>query len=221
MNSVNTLFVISTIMVPLLLISLNYTAIDNFYGYVVPLNSFIIEKIPMPTDPDRYQRIKAHEDSTCFLTPTNNEYCYEFPRGDEEFRVSHPIGSNEINGEMHFEPVNNANGYWTMSNINSLSNNTAIITFSDNSERYPSETLSRWHITNDFEFTKKVEKYDTFVSYCSNDGKYLSLMQYLGIITVEDTDYVVTWHTGAVSEQGVTCKYPQIIQNSFSHDFGI
>ena len=46
-------------------------------------------------------------------------------------------------------------------------------------------------------------------------------MQYIGVITVENTDYVVTWHMDADSEQGITCKYPEIIQYSFGHDFGI
>jgi len=122
---------------------------------------------------------------------------------------------------MHFEPVNNADGYWTMSDIVPISNNTAIITFSDNGDRYPPKTLAGWHITEEFEFTRTVEKYDTFVSYCSNDGKYISIMQYMGILTVEETDYVATWHVGAISEQGITCKYPEIIQYSFGHDFGI
>ena len=33
MNSANTLFVISAILVPLLLVSLNYSAISDFYTY--------------------------------------------------------------------------------------------------------------------------------------------------------------------------------------------
>ena len=43
MNNVNTLFVISCIFVPLLLISLNYDSIQDFYTYSVPLNSFVVE----------------------------------------------------------------------------------------------------------------------------------------------------------------------------------
>lgn len=221
MNAVNTLFLISTIMVPLLLISLNYEHISDFYNYSVPLNSFVIEQWPVPSDSNTFQTIKQQDDSTCFTTPSNNEYCYKLPRGDEDFRVSHPFGFNGINGEMHFEPASNATGYWTMSKIVPISDSTGIITFSDNSDRYPPNTLAGWHITEEFEFTQTVEKYDTFVSHCSNNGKHIELMQYMGIITVEETDYVATWHMGANSEQGISCMYPQIIQNSFGHDFGI
>lgn len=221
MNAVNTLFVISTIMVPLLLISLNYEPISDFYHYVVPLNSFVMEQWPAPSDSNNFQTIKQQDDSTCFVTPSNNEYCYALPRGDEDFRVSYPFGFNGINGEMHLEPANNATGYWTMSKIVPISDDTGIITFSDNGNRYPPNTLARWHIVEEFEFTRTVEKYDMFVSHCSNNGKHIELMQYLGIITVEETDYVATWHMGANSQQGITCKYPEVIQNSFGYDFGI
>jgi len=43
MNNVNKLFVISAVFVPLLLISLNYESISDFYEYTIPLNSFVVE----------------------------------------------------------------------------------------------------------------------------------------------------------------------------------
>lgn len=221
MKTVDILFVINIIMVPLLLISLNYESISDFYTYSIPLNTFSAEPMSFPYDPDRFQRIKGLDDSSCFVTPTNNEYCYKLPLGDEDFRYSHPLDSKGISGEMHLEPVNNATGYWTMSSIVPISNDTAIITFSDNSDRYPPETLASWHVTEEFEFTKTVEKYDTFVSHCSEDRKHMEIMQYLGIITIEDAEYVATWHINVSSDQEITCKYPQIIQNSFRVDFGI
>ncbi len=49
----------------------------------------------------------------------------------------------------------------------------------------------------------------------------MEIMQYMGIVTIDEIDYVATWHMGASSEKGITCKYPEIIQNSFGHDFGI
>jgi len=217
----NLLLAISVMMVGIILISINYESISDFYNYVVPLNSFVIEQWPTPSDSSNYQTIKQQDDSTCFTTPANNEYCYTLPRGDEDFRVSYPFGFNGINGEMHLEPANNATGYWTMSKIVPISDDIGIIIFSDNSNRYPPETLARWHITEEFEFTRTVEKYDTFVSHCSNNGKHIELMQYLGVITVEGIDYVATWHMGANSEQEITCKYPQVIQYSFGHDFGV
>jgi len=74
MNDVNILFVISCIFIPLLLISINYSSISDFYEYYVPLNSFVVEQLTVPSDPDRFQRIKQQKDSTCFVTPSTNEY---------------------------------------------------------------------------------------------------------------------------------------------------
>jgi len=34
-------------------------------------------------------------------------------------------------------------------------------------------------------------------------------------------DYFVTWHTGADLEKPIRCDYPEIIQHSLKHDFGI
>lgn len=39
MNSVNKLFIFSTLLIPILLISVNYSAIHNFYTYSMPLNN--------------------------------------------------------------------------------------------------------------------------------------------------------------------------------------
>lgn len=221
MNSIDTLFVISAIMVPLLLISLNYESISDFYTISVPLDTFAAVPMDFPYDPDRFSRIKGLADSTCFVTPTNNEYCFKFPIGDEEFRSSHPISKNGISGEMHFEPANNSTGYWSMSKIVPISDDSAIITFSDNSDRYPPETLARWLIDEEFEFTRTVEKYETFVSHCAGDGFHMEVMQYLGLFTVEETDYLATLHVSVSSEEEIACKYPQIIQASFGVDFGI
>ena len=44
MNGVNILFVISCIFVPLLLISINYSTIHDFYEYSVPLNNLELER---------------------------------------------------------------------------------------------------------------------------------------------------------------------------------
>ncbi len=221
MNGVTVLFVLSCIFVPMMLILINYESIDDFYAYSIPFNDLKVEHIQHTSDPDIFQKIKRQENSTCFVTPSMNEYCYEKPRGGTDFKFSHPVGSNGINGEMHFEPVSGADGYWTMRNIAPMSDSSALITFSDNGDRYPPETLAGWHITGEFEFTRIVEKYDTFVAYCADNGKSFQIMQYLGTLTVEETDCVATWHVGATSEQGIKCKYPQIIQRSFDHDFGI
>lgn len=133
---------------------------------------------------------------------------------------------------MHLEPVSRAVGYWAMSKIVPISETAAIITFSDSPDLYSQgiiafsdgagfDEASGPSTPEEFEFAKTVEMYDTFVSNCRNGGKVLDIVQYVGVVTVEDTDYVATWHVHAESEQGIPCSYPEIIRHSFGHDFGI
>ncbi len=56
MNGVNVLFVISCVFVPLLLISINYSSISDFYSYSVPLNSLVIDPYAFSDDPDAFQK---------------------------------------------------------------------------------------------------------------------------------------------------------------------
>jgi hypothetical protein len=58
-----------------------------------------------------------------------------------------------------------------------------------------------------------LNKFMTFFNVKDYDG--------LALLSRKTTDYVATWHIGANSERGITCKYPQVIQYSFGHDFGI
>jgi len=54
MNNVTLLFILSTIFVPLLLISLNYPEIHDFYAYSVPLNKMALWEDPFFNDPDKF-----------------------------------------------------------------------------------------------------------------------------------------------------------------------
>ncbi len=54
MNNVNKLFVISAVFVSLLLISLNYESISDFYAYSVPLNKMALWEDPFFNDPDKF-----------------------------------------------------------------------------------------------------------------------------------------------------------------------
>jgi len=47
----------------------------------------------------------------------------------------------------------------------------------------------------------------------------VTIVQYLGVDTIDGLDYFLTWHMLANSEQGVTCDYPEIIQHSLEHNF--
>jgi hypothetical protein len=79
MKTVNILFVISAIFVPLLLISLNYSAIVDFYTYSVPLSKSEIIPNFLPR-PNQFQDVYDEKDSTCYTTPSMNQYCYQKPK---------------------------------------------------------------------------------------------------------------------------------------------
>jgi len=222
MNSVNILFVISAILVPLLLISLNYSAINDFYTYSVPLNKAVVEKQVYSDDPDIFQKIHDKKDSTCFVTPSENLFCYEKPRMYERTGVSYVRGETGIDGEMHLDRTDNEESYFTMKNISQIKDDTAVITFADKDYRVGNGDRVDYQITDKFEFTAVVEKYDTFITNCSNyEGTSANMVQYLGVRNIDGTDYFVTWHTLIKSEHGLKCDYPQIIQASLKHDFGI
>jgi len=222
MNGVNGLFVISAIFVPLLLISLNYSAISDFYEYSVPLNSLVLGPNFSTDNVEQFQKISHDENSECFTTLNENLFCYPKPRmHGESMMVSYVVGTNGIDGELHFDPINKGVSYFTIKNMTLVKGDTALITFADNDYRVGNATFTKYEITEDFEFATTIEKFDTFISHCnSSEGTSVTIVQYLGITTINEIDYFMTWHMPADSEQGVTCNYPQIIEHSLDHNFG-
>ena len=59
MNSANVLFVASAILVPMLLISINHSAISDFYAYSASLNSMVVEREVYSQDPDTFSKKKS------------------------------------------------------------------------------------------------------------------------------------------------------------------
>jgi len=107
-----------------------------------------------------------------------------------------------------------------MKNMTRISDDTAMITFADNNYRVGNKTRTTYEITDKFEFDAIVEKFDSFIAKCNNyEGTTVTIVQYLGIDTRDGIDYFLTWHTIAESEQGISCNYPQIIQNSLDYNF--
>ncbi len=180
MNGVNILFVISTVFIPLLLISLNYSAIEDFYAYSVPLNSFVVESNFL-YEQDRFQKTYQNKDSQCFTTLNKNLFCYEKPRlHGETMLISYVIGTNGINGEMHLNPIDMGVGYFTMKNMTRISGDTAMITFADNNYRVGNKDRTTYEITDKFEFDTIIEKFDTFIAKCNNyEGTGVTIVQYL------------------------------------------
>jgi hypothetical protein len=221
MKSVNVLFVISTILVPLLLISLNYGAISDYYSYSVPLDSLVVDPHAFTDDPDIFHKTLNKKDSTCFTTLNGNFFCYEYPRIYENSAISYIRGISGIDGELHFDPIERGVGYFTMKNMTVISGETALVTFADNDYRVGNKERTTYEITENFEFSAVIEKYDTFVAKCNyDDGTSVTVVQYLGVIALDGTDYFATWHTPASSDVGVKCHYPEVIQYSLNHNFG-
>ena len=225
MNSVNILFVISAIFVPLLLISLNYSAIVDFYTYSVPLNEAVIIPNFSTNNSNEFQNVRDEKDSTCYATPSMNQYCYKKPKmhngQDRDHLYSSIVGDNGINGELHFDRVGLDGGIFTIKNMTLLDEDSALFTFADKDYRIGNKDRTTYEITEDFKFTTVVEKYDSFITHCGNfDGTGATIVQYLGTTSIDDVDYFLTWHTVILPEDRFQCKYPEIIQHSLKHNFG-
>jgi len=190
--------------------------------------SDLLDKMTLWVDPffdnlNKFAEINEKKDTRCFTTPSMNYFCYAKPRMFEEGSSVSYLFSNttKITGELHFDNVNVGPSYFTMKNMTQIKGDTASITFADNDYRVGNATSTLYEITDEFEFTEIIEKFDTFVAKCDNyDGTSVTVVQYLGITTIDGVDYFMTWHLNAHSEEGITCDYPQIIQNSFDNDFG-
>lgn len=220
MKDSNKLFVFSTILVTSLLISVNYSTIHDFYTYSVPLNNLKIERSVYFWN-HTFQEIKNTEGTSCFVTPSQNHFCYVKPRMYDGHGISYVIGSNKIDGEMHIDPVSTGVSYFTIKNMTRINNDTALITLSDKDFRIDNGTITLYDVTDKFEYSKTIKKYDSFISHCGNyEGTVVTIVQYLGVTTIDGIDYFVTWHTTATSDRGIKCDYPQIIQYSFEHNFG-
>jgi hypothetical protein len=138
----------------------------------------------------------------------------------ESTMVSYVVGINGIDGELHFDPINKGVSYFTMKNMTLVKGDTAMITFADNDYHVGNATFTKYEITEDFEFSATIEKFDSFIAKCNNyEGTSVTIVQYLGITTIDGIDYFKTWHMLADSEQGVACDYPQIIKHSLDHNF--
>lgn len=220
MNSGNSLFVFSVILVPVLLISVNYTAIHDYYTYSLPLNNMKITYSKYGVQ--AFDVIQNKADSTCFTTPSQNYFCYNKPRmfEDNSGAISYIAGSNGVEGELHFDPVGTGHFYFTIRNMTQINDDSALVTLSDRNYQAGNIDTVTYKIIPKFEFSKMIKKFDTFVSNCDNyEGTDITIVQYLGIKTMNNTDYFMTWHTNANSTQGIKCDYPQIIQHSFNHNF--
>ena len=227
MNSVNILFIISTIMVPLMLISLSYSSISEFYEYSVPFNKAEIISNFLSTEKNSFKNIQNQIDSTCYVTIHENLFCYAKPQIYDESQSDHLtsfiVGENGINGEIHFDRVGLDGGIFTIQNMSLADEfDNALITFADKEYRIGNKDRIDYKITEKFEFSTLVKKFDTFITHCgNNDSTAATLVQYLGVEKIDGVDYFLTWHTVIISDEGLPCNYPEIIEHSLDHEFKI
>ena len=196
---------------------------SDYIYFQEPLNKATI--IPnFPRTSNEFQNVHDEKDSTCYTTPSMNQYCYKKPKIHDEQNKDHLssfiIANNGINGEIHFDRIDLEGGMFTIKNMVLVDENTLLITFADKDYRIGNKDRTIYEIVEDFEFTATVKKYDSFITHCgNNDGSAATIVQYLGVTTIDDIDYFLTWHTVIRSEDGFTCKYPEIIQHSLNHNF--
>ena len=223
--STNKLFVICLIYVPILLILISYPQISEFYAYSVPLNhAKIIPNFPL-TNPNEFQETSQGPESTCYTTPSMNQYCYKKPKihdgQDRDHLSSIIIGNNGINGEVHFDKVGLEGGIFTIKNMVLIDEDSAMFTLAEKNYRIGNKDRTIYEITEKFEFDAVVKKYDSFITHCGNfDGSAATIVQYLGVTNIDGTNYFVTWHTVITTPDGFVCKYPEIIQHSLQYKFG-
>ena len=218
----NLLLAVSVLMVGTILLSINYTAIIDFYTYSVPLVK--TEIIPnFPPNQNEFEKVKNETNSTCYTTPSENQFCYQMPKfygDDRDHLTSFIVGDNGINGELHFDRVGVDGGIFTIKNMTLIDKTSASITFADKDYRIGNKARTTYEIIEDFEFIAVVDKYDSFITHCGNfDGSSATLVQYLGTTTIDNVNYFLTWHTVILPEDRFSCKYPEIIQHSLGHNF--
>ena len=185
------------------------------------MNSLKIVNMTYSDRPGLFQDIKNREGSTCFTTPSQNQFCYTKPRMYGTGGVSGVVGSNGVDGELHFNSVDKGTFYFTIKNITRINNDEAMITFADKDYQIGNENSTSYQVNDKFEYSTIIKKFDTFVANCNNgNGTDVTVVQYVGIRTIDGVDYFVTWHTPAHSEKAIECKYPEIIQYSLKHHFG-
>ncbi len=218
-NLKNLIYAVSSIVI--ILPAILFTS-DYIY-FQEPLNKATIIPNFLSTS-NEFQNVRDEKDSTCYTTLSMNLFCYKKPKihdgEDGNHLSSFIVGDNGINGELHFDRVGLDGGIFTIKNMVLIKDDTTMITFADKDYRVGNGERIDYEITDEFEFSTVLEKFDTFIAKCNNyEGTSVTIVQYLGITTIDDIDYFLTWHTVITSEDKFQCKYPELIQHSLNHNF--
>ena len=206
-----------------MLLALFSSQIADYYTYSVPIKNGVIIPNFEPSSFE-FAETQAQKNSTCLTTPQGNVFCYKKPDNHDGQHIDHLssyiVGDNGINGELHFHRVGYEGGIFTIKDREYVNQDSALFTFADKDYRIGNKDRTTYEILEDFEFSTLVQKYDSFITHCGKfDGQAATVNQFLGVATVYDTNYYLTWHTVIEFENGMPCKYPQIIQHSLRHTF--
>ncbi|NDB33518.1 MAG: hypothetical protein EB163_07825 [Nitrososphaeria archaeon] len=124
-------------------------------------------------------------------------------------------------GDYHLEPIGDNEKHWaTISKVTLIDDQTIKVDFNANNYRIGNATFTAYEIPNEFEYTNFVKKGQTFISVCAGEST-VAFLKYIGIVQDSESYYYLFFHGNAILPQGLTCKYPQIIQHGFAVDFNL
>lgn len=124
-------------------------------------------------------------------------------------------------GDYHLELVGNNEKHWaTISNVTLIDDDTIKIDFSANNFRIGNATFTAYVIPNEFEYTHFVKKGQTFIPVCASESE-VAFLKYIGIVHDSENYYYLFFHGNAILPDELICKYPQLIQHSFTVDFNL
>ena len=168
MNTSNQLFILATILIFAVTVSINYSAIDNYYKYTMLLNTLVLEPSVFSYDPDEhYQSFlihQNHEKSECITTPNDNTFCYiKNPGNRDGVFATTLVGDNGIDGEIHLDHIDEGKFYFIILNMSKNPDSTVNITFDDRDYKMG---IRDFPPLEDFTFSTTIEPFDSFVSHC-------------------------------------------------------
>ena len=140
---------------------------------------------------------------------------------DTYFAVTVPLQSTtqiDYLGEYHYDPVDDPQSYIGMvTRVKTVSEDHIEVQFTDNG------IVAGLHKIPEFEHTETIRREDVFVEWCINfdSGVGLGLLTYIGIEEHNGKDYYKFFRASADADEGLRCKYPQVIIESLKSDLDI
>lgn len=214
MNNFNKLFVISTILVPVILLSLNYGTIQDFYSYSAPLYHIEFENIPELCDKKCSEKFKQ-QGYDCTKTKDVRYVC--IPLIDEK-RIKEkqdywdqliPYSYGYL--DLLYDQKEVSLGL--IKQIQIIDKNTVEVTFSTTGN---SQFMNADMTDDNYTKNKILTIGDTFIPRCHN--QYIKVYQLHDIEIREDVSFAIFTYRSGTSDID-TCEFPQILEHSFGVRF--